>query len=274
MNYHASDIVLSLLPVIILNGTVIISWIIFAFIYPSRKKSEEVLKRMHPSFLGIFLREWSYWILQPFLMSTKALKLSPNMLTGISMVLGFVSGLYYFKGSFATAGWLLVASGALDMLDGSLARMTNRVTREGAFFDSCADRFSESAVFIGLAMYFALNRTINIVGEQSWAYLLFFTLVAGSGAQLVSYVKARGESVGVTTNMGIMQRAERIAVLGFFSVFYPFFKIILTAYQIDEHLPLVCAIIILAIFSIHTAVSRMIIIYTKIRNQHTNDTHI
>lgn len=274
MNYMTSDIFIALLPVIILNGAVIISWIVFAFIYPHREKSQEVLNRMHPSFIGIFLREWSYWILYPFLLGFKALRLTPNMLTAISMCTGFISGFYYFKGSFAAAGWLLAISGALDMLDGSLARLTNSVTREGAFFDSCADRFSEAAVFIGLAMYFAMNRTITIFGEQTWAYLLFITLIAGSGAQLVSYVKARGESVGVSTTMGIMQRAERIAVLGFFSVFYPFFKIILTSYGYDEHLPLIGAIFIIAIFSVQTSVNRMIILYNKIREQHINGPHI
>lgn len=266
MNDISRDIIMSLLPVIILNGIVILSWIVFAFIYPHREKTEEILKRMHPSFFGLFLREWSYWILYPFLLGLKALRLTPNMITGISMILGFVSGYHYFKGNFATAGWILAASGAFDMLDGRLARMTNRVTREGAFFDSCADRFSESAVFIGIAMYFALNRSIQIFAEHTWAYLLLITLIALSGAQIVSYVKARGESVGVTTNMGLMQRAERVGVLGFFSVFYPFFKIILASNGLEEHLPLIFAIVFIAFFSVQTAITRMVILFKKIRD--------
>ncbi len=266
MSYNTCDIIVSLLPVIILNGIVILSWIVFAFIYPHREKTEEILKRMHPSFFGLFLREWSYWILYPFLLGCKALRLTPNMITGISLILGFFSGYHYFRGNFATAGWILVASGAFDMLDGRLARMTNRVTREGAFFDSCADRFSEAAIFIGLAMYFALNRSIVIFGELTWAYILLITLIAMSGSEIVSYVKARGESVGVTTNMGIMQRAERVGVLSFFSVFYPFFKIFLVSNGLDEHLPLMFVIAFIAVFSVQTAITRMVILFRKIRD--------
>jgi CDP-diacylglycerol--glycerol-3-phosphate 3-phosphatidyltransferase len=271
MNIEARDIIASLLPVIILNGTVIFSWFVFAFIYPHRERSAEVQRRMHPSFLGVFLREWSYWILNPFVLGLKALHLTPNMVTAISLMLGFASGYFYFKGSFATAGWLLIVSGAFDMLDGTLARMTGHVTREGAFFDSCADRFSEFAVFTGITMYFALNRTMSLFGEQSWVYLLLASIVAMSGSQLVSYVKARGESVGVTTNMGLMQRAERIAVLSFFSVFYPFTRILLTAHGFDEHLPLIFAIIVLAVLTNYTAISRMIILFRSIRESQKHD---
>lgn len=265
MTHDSREIIISLLPIIILNGTVMLSWIVFAFIYPHREKSNDVMRRMHPSFLGLFLREWSYWILRPFLLGFKAIGLTPNMITGISLILGFASGYNYFKGNFAAAGWLLIASGAFDMIDGSLARMTNRVTREGAFFDSCADRYSEGAVMAGLAMYFALNRSITVFGNDTWVYLLLASIVALIGSQLVSYVKARGESVGVTTHMGLMQRAERIAVLAFFSVFYPFFKILLVAGGYDEHVPLIFAIFVLAVLTNYTAITRMVILFRSIR---------
>ncbi len=271
MSYSIRDIIISLLPVIILNGILLLSWIVFAFIYPHREKTEEILKRMHPSFFGLFIREWSYWILKPFLLALKALRLTPNMITGISLLFGFASGYNYFKGNFATAGWLLVASGAFDMLDGMLARMTHRVTREGAFFDSSCDRFDEAAVFIGIAMYFALNKSIVLFGEYSWAYLLLITLVAMNASQIVSYVKARGESVGVTTTMGLMQRAERIGVLAFFSVFYPFFKLLLASWGFEEHIPLIFAVSVIAVFATETAITRMVILFNMIRNSHKGD---
>ncbi len=265
MNISATEITLSLLPIIILNGALILSWIIFAFIYPRREKSTQVLERMHPSFLGLFLREWVYWILRPVLLASRAIGLTPNMITGFSLLLGFVSAVYYFFGSFAAAGWILAFSGALDLIDGSLARMTGKVTKEGAFFDSCADRFTESAIFTGIALYFATKRDITVFGSDTWLYLILLSILAMTGSQIVSYAKARGEAVGFTTNKGIMQRAERIAVLVFFSVFYPFFKLLLVNNGMDEHWPLIFAVAVLAVFTNYTAIARIIFLFRDIR---------
>jgi len=265
MNISANEIILSLLPVIILNSIVIISWLVFAFIYPRREKTTQVLDRMHPSFLGLFIREWAYWILRPFLLAFKAMGLTPNMITGISLILGFASAVYYFYGHFATAGWILVFSGALDMIDGSLARMTGRATKEGAFFDSCSDRYSESAILTGIALYFAMRRDITVFGGDTWLYLILLSILAMTGSQIVSYAKARGEAVGFSTKMGVMQRAERIAVLGFFSIFHPFFRLFLVPNGIDEHWPMIFAVAVLAVFTNYTAVTRIVILFRDIR---------
>ncbi len=265
MNTTTDDIVTSLLPFIVLTGAWILSLIIFAFVYPKRERTPNVLEREHPSFLGSFLREWSVWILRPPLLAFKAIGLTPNMITAISLALGFVSAYYYFLGRFATAGWILVASGALDMIDGSLARMTNRVSKEGAFFDSCSDRYSESAILTGIALYFAPLRTITVFGENTWLWLILLCILAMTGSQIVSYAKARGEAVGFSTNMGLMQRAERIAVLAIASAFYPFFRLLLVPRGIDEHWPILIALILLAVLTNYTAVTRIVIIFRAIR---------
>lgn len=271
MNITTNDIVISLLPAIILTGTWILTLIIFAFIYPKRERTPNVIEREHPSFLGPFLREWSVWVIRPLLLTFKAMGLTPNMITAISLALGFLSAYYFFLGHFSTAGWILVASGALDMIDGGLARMTNRVSKEGAFFDSCSDRYSESAILTGIALYFAPRHDITVLGESTWLWLVLLSIVAMTGSQIVSYAKARGEAVGFSTNMGLMQRAERIAVLAIASAFYPFFKIILTAHGINEHWPLIIALIILAVFTNYTAITRIVIIFRAIRRSHTDN---
>lgn len=271
MNPTTKEIIISLLPVIILNGAAILSWIIFAFIYPGRERNPMVVERSHPSFLGSFLREWSVWIIRPFILGCKAMGLTPNMITAISLVLGFLSAYYFFIGHFATAGWILVASGALDMIDGGLARMTNQVSKEGAFFDSCSDRYSESAILTGIAFYFAMRRDITVFGDNTWLWLILLSILAMTGSQIVSYAKARGEAVGFSTNMGLMQRAERIAVLAIASAFYPFFRIILTANGMNEHWPLIIALILMAVLTNYTAVTRIVIIFRAIRRSHANN---
>lgn len=271
MNPTTTEIIISLLPVIVLNGAAILSWIIFAFIYPGRERNPMVVERSHPSFLGSFLREWSVWIIRPFILAVKAMGFTPNMITAVSLALGFLSAFYFYIGHFATAGWILVASGALDMIDGGLARLTNQVSKEGAFFDSCSDRYSESAILTGIAFYFALRRDLTIFGDNTWLWLILLSILAMTGSQIVSYAKARGEAVGFTTNMGLMQRAERIAVLAIPSAFFPFLKLILVPNGINEHYPLIIALIILAIFTNYTAVTRIVIIFRAIRRSHANN---
>lgn len=92
-----------------------------------------------------------------------------------------------------------------------------------------------------------------------------------TGSQIVSYAKARGEAVGFSTNMGLMQRAERIAVLAIASAFYPFFKIILTANGVNEHWPLIIALILMAVLTNYTAVTRIVIIFRAIRRSHAKN---
>ncbi len=268
MNHSNYEILIALLPIIILNGITILSWAAFAFVYRKQGATAKVLDRMHPSFLGVFLREWVYWVLNPFLVLFRVLRLTPNMLTGVSLVLGLIAGYFFFTGSFAAAGWIMLAGGALDILDGALARLTGLASKEGAFFDSCVDRYSESLILIGIALYFVSKPDVSIFGEASMVWITALIMLAMMGSLIVSYAKARGESVGFTTNVGIMQRAERVAVLAIAACFYPFFKILLVRGGMDEHWPIIIALIILAVFTNYTAAARTIIIFRDIRRSH------
>ena len=268
MNDLTYEFLIALLPIIIINGLTILSWIVFAFIYRKRGATSKVLDRMHPSFLGLFIREWVYWILNPLLVLFRILRLTPNMLTGVSLVIGVIAGWFFFTGSFAAAGWTMLASGALDILDGTLARLTGLASKEGAFFDSCVDRYTESFVLIGIALYFVSKPDLAIFGDNSLLWIIALIMLAMMGSLIVSYAKARGESVGFTTNAGIMQRAERVVVLAIASCFYPFFKILLLRGGMDEHWPIIIALIILAVFTNYTAAARTIIIFRDIRRSH------
>ncbi len=265
------DIFYSLLPLIIVNSVFILAIIVFAFLYPKRKKSEDVLRRMHPTFVGVFQRELWYWLNQPLLALFKFLKLTPNMVTGISLVLGFISAYCYMSGMFALAGWILILSATLDILDGWLARQTGQESPEGAFFDSCVDRYSEGAVFLGITLFYAINGNIIMYGVNAAPFIIAISIIALIGSQIVSYAKARGESVGSTTNAGLMQRPERVVLLSVVSVFYPFLQLLMSHFGFNEHYPMVLVILLMAILTNISAAVRIIVLFKEIRRKSRQD---
>lgn len=139
-----------------------------------------------------------------------SLGLTPNAIT----LLGF--GICVVAAGLVGAGWLLaggivfLVGGALDLFDGGLARLTGKASPFGALLDSVFDRLGEAALFVGLAIY-------SLDAGFSDRYLLFFMtvlLLALIFSQGVSYLRARGEGLGVFTRAGLMTRPERVAILG------------------------------------------------------------
>jgi CDP-diacylglycerol--glycerol-3-phosphate 3-phosphatidyltransferase len=114
------------------------------------------------------------------------------------------------------AGWLLaggivfLVGGGLDLLDGGLARLTGKASPFGALLDSVFDRLSEAALFVGIAVY-ALRDDIS---EDRQIFFITVLLLALIFSQGVSYLRARGEGLGVFTKAGLMTRPERVVLLG------------------------------------------------------------
>mgnify|MGYP000272714084 FL=1 len=133
----------------------------------------------------------------------------PSGWTALSLAAALVSSYFYtLQSTNATiyAGVLLLLSGFFDVVDGAVARATNRVSNIGAFLDSSLDRLAEVAVFTGV-----------ILGGHAPPYLV---LLALSFSLLVSYSRARGESLGVRmSGVGVGERAERIIVLAALTIF-------------------------------------------------------
>jgi CDP-diacylglycerol--glycerol-3-phosphate 3-phosphatidyltransferase len=132
--------------------------------------------------------------------------LTPNQVTVVGFCLTVLaSGLVAF-GQLRWAGVVLIFAGTCDILDGALARSTNASYPYGAFLDSTLDRYSEGAVYVGLAAYF-----VTMSGPlQRW--LVLATLAALAGSFLVSYVRARAQSLGFSCETGIFARPERVVV--------------------------------------------------------------
>jgi len=130
--------------------------------------------------------------------------LTPNQVTVVGFALTcLAAGLAAF-GQLRWAGVVLIFAGTCDILDGALARSTKASYPYGAFLDSTLDRYSEGAVYLGLAAYFVTIKP----PLQEW--LILATLAALAGSFLVSYVRARAQSLGFACKSGLFQRPERV----------------------------------------------------------------
>ena len=141
----------------------------------------------------------------------------PNSLTVAGFVITCAAAVALVRGSLRTAGLLILLGGLCDSMDGNLARSTGKASRFGALFDSVIDRYSELIMFLGIAAYFIPKKDYLSLGA---------TFLALCGSIMVSYTRARAESLGFESKSGMMQRAERIVFIGFGALIHPlFFKL-------------------------------------------------
>lgn len=135
---------------------------------------------------------------------------SPNMLTTLGLVLTAVaSGLVAFE-RFRLAGLVLIVGGLMDVLDGSVARATERSTPFGGFYDSVSDRISDGLILGGIAW--------AVIDQPR---LLLLSLVALVAAFLTSYVRAKAESIDLDCSVGVLERAERAMLIMAGLLFHP-----------------------------------------------------
>ena len=140
----------------------------------------------------------------------RALRLTPNTVTLMGFGLSLVAAYLVGSGWLLAGGIVFLLGGGLDLLDGALARLTDTVSHFGALLDSVFDRLGEAALFVGIAIY-------GLRAGFSDLYVLFFItvlLLALIFSQGVSYLRARGEGLGVFTRAGLMTRPERVVLLG------------------------------------------------------------
>ncbi|MBN2005128.1 MAG: CDP-alcohol phosphatidyltransferase family protein [Anaerolineae bacterium] len=152
-----------------------------------------------------WVRAQAVVITTPVAQFLNRLGLHPNTVTILGMLLTVGVGVVIATGRLHLGGALLLATSALDSLDGALARLTNRKTRFGAFLDSTLDRISEGALFWGLLMW-AVPQSLYL--ESS---LILLCLL---GSLMVSYIRARAEGVGYACKVGVFTRMERVLMLG------------------------------------------------------------
>ncbi|HEX8732786.1 MAG TPA: CDP-alcohol phosphatidyltransferase family protein [Ktedonobacterales bacterium] len=137
-----------------------------------------------------------------------AMGLTPNMATLIGLLLNGLAAAILASGQLRLGGVALLFAGLFDMVDGALARVTNRKTIFGAFFDSTIDRYSEGLTLLGVII-FALRQPPSQI--HVWEVALAY--VAALGSVMVSYTRARAEGLGLSLKSGLMARPERVVLL-------------------------------------------------------------
>src|SRR6266568_1060637 len=138
----------------------------------------------------------SKWLLDRIVGALAATGVNPNFLTFLGLVVNFGAAAFFAVGGFF--------AGFLDILDGQVARRQNRVTAFGAFYDSTLDRYADMALYMGLLVYYSVS------GRTPYVVL---AAVATAGSVMVSYARARAESLIPLCKVGFMERPERIVLL-------------------------------------------------------------
>jgi CDP-diacylglycerol--glycerol-3-phosphate 3-phosphatidyltransferase len=131
-------------------------------------------------------------------------KIHPNYLTLIGLLINVGAAWLLAVGQFRWAGVVIIGAGLFDMVDGRVARETNRVTRFGGFFDSVLDRYSDLGLLIGLLVWY---------GSIGRFFYVVLTAVAMIACVMVSYVRARAENSIPMCKVGFMERPERVVLL-------------------------------------------------------------
>ena len=131
-------------------------------------------------------------------------RIHPNVLTFLGLVINAWAAFLFAEGRFRAAAAVVIGAGLFDMVDGRVARATDRVTRFGGFFDSVLDRYSDLGLFIGLLVYYA---SINRFGY------IVLTAVVMTGSVMISYVRARAENSIPKCKVGFLERPERVVLI-------------------------------------------------------------
>jgi CDP-diacylglycerol--glycerol-3-phosphate 3-phosphatidyltransferase len=137
---------------------------------------------------------------------------TPNMVTLVGFFLNIGTAAVLATGHLSAGGALLFLSGLFDMLDGALARVTKQQSDFGAFLDSLLDRYSEAVILLALIFVFSMR-------NNTPAVVLVYAVAGGS--LLISYARARAQSLGVNSKVGIAPRPERVLILGIGLLFNP-----------------------------------------------------
>jgi CDP-diacylglycerol--glycerol-3-phosphate 3-phosphatidyltransferase len=165
------------------------------------------------------LQHGIYKVIDPLVKVLIKIGLTPNAITTIGLMLNVGVAVIFIlgaeegnRGDMSYIGWagaLVLFAGLFDMLDGQVARLGKMSSTFGALYDSVLDRYSELIMFLGICWYLVAHH-----------YFLssFFAFVALIGSMMVSYVRARAESLGIECKGGLMQRPERIITIGVFAI--------------------------------------------------------
>jgi CDP-diacylglycerol---glycerol-3-phosphate 3-phosphatidyltransferase len=181
----------------------------------------------------------------------------PNTITTIGTLCSITGGIIYGAGHIKTGGWFLGVTALFDVLDGMVARRTNRSSPFGAFYDSTLDRVADGFVLGGLAVFFARRQGPLDVE------MVIVSILGLIGTFVTSYTRARAEALGFDAKVGLLQRPERVVLL---SVPQAFFGLALNG------LVLSAIVVLLTVTAWITAAQRIYAVYRAARREHAEAT--
>jgi CDP-diacylglycerol---glycerol-3-phosphate 3-phosphatidyltransferase len=198
------------------------------------------------------LRGGAYRVLGPVTDLLVRHRVHPNLLTTLGFVVTAGAGLAFHWQYVSWAGFLMLLGGLFDILDGRVARLTGLGSKFGAFYDSTLDRISEIVVYLGIvSLYNAQFRT-----DPADVGMIYLVMLAMAGSLMISYTRARAEALGLDCRVGLMQRAERVVLIGGAALFFG------TAW---DGLALKVVIVLLAVLTNVTAFQRIVWVYQHAR---------
>lgn len=160
-------------------------------------------------------RETVYRIVEPVTRWLVRRGMHPNLLTMIGFLITLSSGFFFHQHHVRIAGALILLGGAFDIFDGLVARVSGLASKFGAFLDSTLDRISEIAVYLGLLSLY--NDYRLELGDVGTIYLI---VLAMAGSLMISYTRARAQTLGLDCRVGLMQRPERVVLIGLASLLF------------------------------------------------------
>lgn len=187
----------------------------------------------------------AYQLTRPAVWLLARTSVTPNAITWFGFALFVIAATLVVTENLLAAGLMVLFAGLFDMLDGALARRTNRVTRFGAILDSTLDRATEALLLLGILILFAR--------EQSMMGMVL-TGIALPSSLMVSYIRARAEAAGLECKVGLGTRGERVIILA----------LGLLLNQVNY--ALITALGIITLLSLFTIVQRMIFVWQQTKN--------
>ncbi|MCA9598805.1 MAG: GtrA family protein [Myxococcales bacterium] len=237
-------------PALLVLGYLLVGALVFAVRNARRGpfRDADVEGRGATPIIGMWWRRFFVWSMRPVMALLVWMRLPPNAITTLSLLLSLAAAVAVAAGRFALGGWLFLGSGLCDYLDGRLARAERVASPAGALLDSVLDRYVEGVVYVGLAWYY----------RETW--VLIAVLVALLGALLVPYVRARGEALGVRfDNVGVVQRTERVVIIGLSLALAPIVEVLVNPLEPHPiHRLTVVAVVLLAAATQVSAFQRLL----------------
>lgn len=178
----------------------------------------------------------------------------PNLISTLGFLVTLAAAVIIFERHLFWGIIVFLLGGTMDILDGRVARETGLASKFGSFYDSVLDRVSEIVVYFSLYAYFRPMDNFWWVG-----YVVILAMV---GSLMVSYTRARAEALGVDCKVGMMQRPERVALLGLGGLLVPVAAALGPGWQ---YAPLLLAIGLIAVLANFTAIERIYSVYTVAR---------